>query len=125
MSKSTVSETSPFIPKDESKQPDETGPTAPVQEPSIPNKGTELDVPAKPTGKAQKLPDPVDVICFLLDRELRRDLVNGRKSRAQKCIDLVHALGKKTVQEQEEEAEADRISKLKSATPSDSDPNES
>lgn len=51
-------------------------------------------------------------IAFLLDREMRRDILNGRKSRAKACEDRIHAMGLKTVAEEEEEAEKTRLDEM-------------
>lgn len=55
------------------------------------------------------------ILRHLLDREMRRDLVNGRRSRAKISEDYIHALGMETVTEEEQRLETERVATMKQA----------
>jgi hypothetical protein len=62
---------------------------------------------------------------FLLDQELRRCLLNGKASKANRIANLIKANGWETTTQTEERLEKERVEKLKTASPlpGEDDPN--
>jgi hypothetical protein len=102
--------------------------TSPAKaETASPSTALSVATPARETiqlpADKRDVPDAVvSSILYLLEKEHRREKVNGRPARAERIRGMMHVLGGKTSKEKEEAAEAIRLQKLSQLSLVESDP---